>query len=149
MPIDNQISELWFHDVTKEANGSTVSFLTTVWGPAVPAKGGQTAGSPGALFSKQAGMICRVKERLKEGVQRILRPIRAGGAVACRGAVGRRGPAAGRCQWCHTKGNVHTCRARRHSHTGDTQGQSLRFEFCSSSEQTLTKQSKKRVTKSY
>lgn len=80
---------------------------------AVLAEGSQTAGGPGAVVSKQTGVIRRVEERIKQRIQRVGRAaqravgaVGAGAAVACRGAVGRGGgggPVAGRRQRSHRK----------------------------------------------
>lgn len=77
---------------------------------AVLAKGSQTAGGPGAIVSKQTGVIRRVEERIKQRIQRVrraaqwaVRAVGAGAAVARRGSVGRGGggSVAGRCQRSH------------------------------------------------
>lgn len=107
------------HEILKAltiTNGDgAVNSLTAVsiGGSTAPAKRGQTAGAPWALFSKQTGMINRVKKWLKEGVQRIgwatqwaLWPIGAWGAVTWWWTVGWGGPAAGRCQRCHSGGSA-------------------------------------------
>lgn len=91
----------------------SVAFLTAVsiWGSAVLAEGGQTAGSSRALICKQAGMIRGVQKWLKKGIQRVWRsaqwalwPIGTGGTETGRWAVGWGRSTAGRCEWCHSRG---------------------------------------------